>query len=150
MYTFLIVLILIASVLMVLAVLVQNPKSGMASNFGASNQVMGVRQTTDFLEKFTWGAAATVLVLSLVSTIFIDKSQVVSSKSEDAKNILNEAAATAETLEIPSADVVNVTEEGATEAAPAAETAPATEAAPATETAPAVETAPAAEATPAQ
>ena len=41
MFTFLIVLILIASVLMVLAVLVQNPKSGMASNFGASNQVMG-------------------------------------------------------------------------------------------------------------
>ena len=71
MYTFLIVLILIASVLMVLAVLVQNPKSGMASNFGASNQVMGVRQTADFLEKFTWGAAVVVLVLSLVFTIFI-------------------------------------------------------------------------------
>ena len=50
MYTLCIVLVLIASVLMVLAVLVQNPKSGMASNFGASNQVMGVRQTTDFLE----------------------------------------------------------------------------------------------------
>ena len=71
MYTFLIVLILIASVLMVLAVLVQSPKSGMASNFGASNQVMGVRQTADFLEKFTWGAAATVLVLSLLFTVFI-------------------------------------------------------------------------------
>ena len=41
MYIFLIVLILVASLLMVLAVLVQNPKSGMASNFGASNQVMG-------------------------------------------------------------------------------------------------------------
>ena len=43
MYTLCIVLVLIASVLMVLAVLVQNPKRGMASNFGASNQVMGVR-----------------------------------------------------------------------------------------------------------
>ncbi len=73
MYTFLIVLILIASVLMVLAVLVQNPKSGMASNFGASNQVMGVRQTADFLEKFTWGAAAVVLLLSIASTAFIGK-----------------------------------------------------------------------------
>ena len=71
MYTFLIVLILIASILMVLAVLVQNPKSGMASNFGASNQVMGVRQTADFLEKFTWGAAVVVLALSLLSTVFI-------------------------------------------------------------------------------
>jgi len=71
MYTFLIVLILIASILMILAVLVQNPKSGMASNFGASNQVIGVRQTADFLEKFTWGAAVVILVLSLVFTIFV-------------------------------------------------------------------------------
>ncbi len=69
--TFLIVLITITCVLLVLAVLVQNPKSGMASNFGASNQVIGVRQTADFLEKFTWGAAAAILVLSLVATIFL-------------------------------------------------------------------------------
>ena len=40
-YTICIALILIASVLVILAVLVQNPKSGMAANFGASNQVMG-------------------------------------------------------------------------------------------------------------
>ena len=44
-YTICIALILIASVLIILAVLVQNPKSGMAANFGASNQVMGVRET---------------------------------------------------------------------------------------------------------
>ena len=55
MYIFFIVLILIASILLILAVLAQSPKSGMAANFGASNQVMGVRQTSDFLEKFTWG-----------------------------------------------------------------------------------------------
>ena len=73
MYTLCIVLVLIASVLMVLAVLVQNPKSGMASNFGASNQVMGVRQTADFLEKFTWGAAVAILALSLLSVAMIDK-----------------------------------------------------------------------------
>ena len=53
-YTICIALILVASVLVILAVLVQNPKSGMAANFGASNQVMGVRETTNFLEKFTW------------------------------------------------------------------------------------------------
>ena len=50
MYIFLIVLIIIASILLVLAVLAQNPKGGMAANFGASNQVMGVRQTADFLD----------------------------------------------------------------------------------------------------
>ena len=48
-YTICIALILVASVLVILAVLVQNPKSGMAANFGASNQVMGVRETTNFL-----------------------------------------------------------------------------------------------------
>ncbi len=56
MYIFCIVLILIASILLILAVLAQNPKSGMAANFGASNQVMGVRQTADFLEKIHLGA----------------------------------------------------------------------------------------------
>ncbi len=53
-YSICIALILIASVLVILAVLVQNPKSGMAANFGVSNQVMGVRETSNFLEKFTW------------------------------------------------------------------------------------------------
>ena len=67
-YTICIALILIASVLVILAVLVQNPKSGMAANFGASNQVMGVRETSDFLEKFTWTMAIAIVVLSLVAT----------------------------------------------------------------------------------
>ena len=68
-YTICIVLILIASVLVILAVLDQNPKSGMAANFGASNQVMGVRETTDFLEKFTWSMAVAIVVLSLIATV---------------------------------------------------------------------------------
>ena len=96
MYTFLIVLILIASVLMVLAVLVQNPKSGMASNFGASNQVMGVRQTADFLEKFTWGAAVVILALSLLSVAMMDK------KSAGV-DVPNNATPAVETPVIPAA-----------------------------------------------
>ena len=72
-YTICIALILIASVLVILAVLVQNPKSGMAANFGASNQVMGVRETTNFLEKFTWTMAIAIVVLSLVATLAMDK-----------------------------------------------------------------------------
>ena len=62
MYIFLIVLIIIASILLVLAVLAQNPKGGMAANFGASNQVMGVRQTADFLERSTWALAIAIVV----------------------------------------------------------------------------------------
>ena len=87
-YTICIALILVASVLVILAVLVQNPKSGMAANFGASNQVMGVRETTNFLEKFTWAMAIAIVVLSLVATLAMDKSLVATSNSaitEDAK-----------------------------------------------------------------
>ncbi|MBR2400633.1 MAG: preprotein translocase subunit SecG [Tidjanibacter sp.] len=69
MYTFLVILIIIASILLVLAVLAQSPKSGMAANFGASNQVMGVRQTANFLEKSTWYLAIGIVVLSLLSTV---------------------------------------------------------------------------------
>lgn len=87
MYIFCIILILIASVLIVLAVLAQNPKSGMAANFGASNQVMGVRQTSDFLEKFTWGLAISIVVLSLVATMTMPSSNIASSKSGIEKAI---------------------------------------------------------------
>ena len=54
MYTVVVILILIVSVLLGLIVLVQNSKGGgLVSNFGGANQMMGVRQTTDFLEKAT-------------------------------------------------------------------------------------------------
>ena len=85
-YTICIALILIASVLIILAVLVQNPKSGMAANFGASNQVMGVRETTNFLEKFTWTMAIAIVVLSLVATLAMDKGLVAESNSEISKD----------------------------------------------------------------
>jgi len=67
MYTFLIVIALIISVLLILVVLVQNPKGGgLSSSFSSSNQVMGVKKTTDFLEKATWTLAIALLVVCLV------------------------------------------------------------------------------------
>lgn len=45
----------------------------MASNFASSNQVMGVRKTTDFLEKATWTLAGALLVLSFVAVMVIPK-----------------------------------------------------------------------------
>ena len=110
MYTFLIVLILIASILMVLAVLVQNPKSGMASNFGASNQVMGVRQTADFLEKFTWGAAVVILVLSLLSTIFVGGKLNEAGKSGVSGDLEMLAPTTEQAVEMPQAELPAATE----------------------------------------
>ena len=75
MYTFCIVMIIIASILLILAVLVQSPKSGMAANFGAANQTMGVRQTTDFLEKFTWAMIAAIVFFTLLSVVALPKSE---------------------------------------------------------------------------
>ncbi|HEY6063208.1 MAG TPA: preprotein translocase subunit SecG [Chitinophagaceae bacterium] len=68
-----IVLIVLASVILGLIVLVQNPKGGgLAGNIaGFSNQFMGVKQTTDVLEKGTWIFAGVIGVLCLVSVFFI-------------------------------------------------------------------------------
>ena len=74
MYTFSIIMIVIASILLILAVLVQSPKSGMAANFGAANQTMGVRQTTDFLEKFTWAMIAAIVFFTRLSVVALPKS----------------------------------------------------------------------------
>ncbi|WP_240646641.1 preprotein translocase subunit SecG [Chitinophaga rhizosphaerae] len=64
---------MIACILLGFFVLVQNPKGGgLAGNLGGfGNQVMGVRQTTDVLEKGTWVLAAVIAVLCLTSTMFI-------------------------------------------------------------------------------
>lgn len=74
MYTLITVLLFIICVLLVLIVLVQNSKGGgLASNFQSSNQIMGVRKTTDFLEKATWGLAGALLFLSVVAVGFIPR-----------------------------------------------------------------------------
>lgn len=63
-------IILFVSILLVLIVLVQNPKGGgLASSFSSSNQFMGVKRTTDFIEKATWGFAAAMVVLSIIATM---------------------------------------------------------------------------------
>ena len=72
MYTVVVILILVVSVLLGLVVLVQNSKGGgLISNFGGANQMMGVRQTTDFLEKATWTMAIILVVLCLMSSMTI-------------------------------------------------------------------------------
>ena len=73
---FISILALLAAVLLVLIVLVQNSKGGgLASGFSSSNQIMGVRKTTDFLEKATWSLAGVVVVLSIISAKISDPVQ---------------------------------------------------------------------------
>lgn len=79
------ILIILASIVLGLIVLIQNPKGGglSASLGGFSNQLMGVKQTTDVLEKGTWLFAAIVGILCIVSPAFIPKGEGSNSKNKD-------------------------------------------------------------------
>lgn len=88
-YLLLIGFIVFASILMCFIVLVQNSKGGgLASSFASSNQIMGVRKTTDFIEKMTWGLAIAMVVLSIASSYVLPK--VVSNNSVMEQNALQE------------------------------------------------------------
>lgn len=76
MYLVITVLIIVA-ILLTLIILVQNSKGGgLASNFASTGQMMGVRKTTDFLEKATWTLAGAILVLAFVAVMVIPKEQI--------------------------------------------------------------------------
>ena len=67
-YVIFAVLILIASVLLVGVVLIQKSKGGgLAANVSGYNQFAGVKRTTEFVEKATWGLAIFICVLSIAS-----------------------------------------------------------------------------------
>jgi preprotein translocase subunit SecG len=80
-----VILIIVASLILALIVLVQNPKGGgLAGNIaGFSNQFMGVKQTTDVLEKGTWIFAALITVLCITSTFFISGGSAVQDRLEN-------------------------------------------------------------------
>ena len=116
MYLVLIVLIVIVSVLMCGIVLIQNSKGGgLASSFASSNQIMGVRKTTDFLEKATWTLAVIIALLSIAVAWTLPRGVQSGNESVLIENAINENAVNPETL--PGFDVpaVEETAEGTAE-----------------------------------
>lgn len=112
MTTLLTILILIASILMIGIVLIQKSKGGgLASNFAGSNQIMGVRKTTDVVEKTTWTLAVIIMVLCIATVAFMPKAIVQQSVVED------------QTQEVPTANFETSTP---TDVLPTAEETPAT------------------------
>jgi preprotein translocase subunit SecG len=92
MSTLLTVLILIVCLMLILVVLVQNSKGGgIASNFAASNQVMGVQRTTEVIEKITWALVGALVVLSII-TSFIHQGGVKPKDTELREKIQNAKA----------------------------------------------------------
>ena len=116
-FTILAVLALVGSILITLVVLLQNGKGGgLASNFTAGNQTFGVRQTTDILEKITWGLAIFILVVSIAASFSY-------SKPENA--LLEKANQEVAAEEVVEDVVLETTPEATPEVTP--EAAPATE-----------------------
>ena len=89
------VFIIIASLLMIGIVLVQKSKGGgLASNFASSNQIMGVRKTTDVVEKATWTLAGLLVVLS-VATSYVDTTP------EGQKSVVTDMKVTTTPMNLP-------------------------------------------------
>jgi preprotein translocase subunit SecG len=94
MFTFLTVLIIIVCVLLVLVVLAQNSKGGgLASGFTGGSQMMGVKKTTDFIEKLTWGLAVALVLLCLGASLTLstrsggnDNTSTLQEQAENAKS----------------------------------------------------------------
>jgi len=64
----------IICLLLMLVVLVQNPKGGgIDSTFGGSqaNQMLGASRSTDVIEKITWGLAAALFVLCILTALAV-------------------------------------------------------------------------------
>lgn len=74
MLTVLTVIIALVCVLLMAAVLIQNPKGGgVDSTFGgqSANQLFGAAKSTDFIEKLTWGLAAALFGLCIIASFFV-------------------------------------------------------------------------------
>jgi len=71
--TWLLIIAIIVSILLMLVILVQNPKGGgLASNFSQGNQIFGVEKTTDIVEKITWIGALLLVVISLAAASYMN------------------------------------------------------------------------------
>jgi len=71
------ILILLACLVLAFFILIQNPKGGgLTGSFGTmSSQVMGVKQSTDVMEKGTWTMISIIGGLCVISVMFFSKPQ---------------------------------------------------------------------------
>ena len=117
MYLLFVVLMVLAAILMCFVGLVQNSKGGgLSSSFASSNQIMGVRKTTDFIEKLTWGLAIFMVVISIAT------SYVIPTTTEGSSVIMDQAVKEQKTnpLNAPAGFAAPQTDAEAPAAAPAA------------------------------
>lgn len=77
MYTLILILVVLASLLMIGIVLIQESKGGgLASNAAEMNNLLGVHKTTDVVEKITWSLVAFMVVGSVLAAYLVPSAQV--------------------------------------------------------------------------
>ena len=108
MYTLFVILIVIAAILMIGIVLIQESKGGgLSSSFANYNQIGGVRKTTDFVEKATWGLALAMVLFSVVCAWVAPTANTLpgfgASQTKDAAAPAKDAAAPAAPADAPKA-----------------------------------------------
>lgn len=130
MFTLLTILIIVACLLLIFVVLIQNPKGGgVASNFSSSNQIMGVKRTSEAVEKATWILAVAVMVFALATNFFIpsiSSDTDAPSKSLIQEKIDNAQAPAQQPQQQPTAPANGQESQQQTQPAPAEGAAPAT------------------------
>lgn len=93
-YTLFLILIFIVAILLILVIMVQNPKGGgLSSTFGGAQNMGGVQNTNEFLDKSTWTLATVLFALILLSNFAIPRTSSGDTKSE-TENIINQRDAT--------------------------------------------------------
>ncbi len=120
-FSIFLVLIVIVAFLLVIVIMVQNPKGGgLSSSFGGggTQQIGGVKKTSDFLDKSTWALSTLLLALILLSNVAIggtdgtaeskalDQSETTTQPLPNTDNTSNNTATPAETNEV-SKDTAN-------------------------------------------
>lgn len=84
-FTVFLVLITIVSLLLMIVIMVQNPKGGgLDSSLGGSTSIGGVQNTNKFLDKSTWTLAITLVVLILLSSLSFNANHATGSKILDS------------------------------------------------------------------
>ncbi|MBQ8046984.1 MAG: preprotein translocase subunit SecG [Prevotella sp.] len=120
-YTLFVILIVLAALLMIGIVLIQESKGGgLASNFSSSNAIMGVRKTTDVVEKATWGLAITMVFLSVVCAY-------VAPRANTEQSVLEQSATQTQNVNPITTPGFGASEQQAEEAEAPAEQAPVAE-----------------------
>lgn len=95
-YNLIVILAVIVAILLAAIVLIQESKGGgLASSVAGANSVLGVRKTTDFVEKATWTLAGILVFLSVISVFFVNKGTVT------ADDLVNDMQTSAPAPQLP-------------------------------------------------